>query len=125
MKPLIYSFETKFNFGKWKGKSLLEVLNYGQSRYIGYLIANNILWFVFDPETMNILERKGVFDDLEMSFDVSGGSLPLNGMGLKKEHILSILRRRYNDFINDPIAYEELAKKRIHITNLKDILERE
>jgi len=124
MKPQIYNFETIFNFGKWKGKSLLEVLNYGESRYIGYLIGNNILWFILDPETMNSLEKIGFFDDLAMSFNGDGGRLPLDAMGLKKEHLLSILRRRYNDFTNDPIVYEELAKKRIRPTDIKDILER-
>jgi hypothetical protein len=124
MKPQIYNFETKFNFGKWNGKSLLEVINYGESRYIGYLIGNNILWFILDPETMNALEKIGFFDDLDMSFYGDWGRLPIGAMGLKKEHLLSILRRRYNDFTNDPIAYEELAKKRGRPSDIKDILER-
>jgi hypothetical protein len=109
MRTQIYNFETKFNFGKWKGKTLLEVLNYGQSRYVGYLIANNIKRFILDPETLNILENKGFFDDLEMSYYVSGGSFPLSGIGFTKDDILDLLRKRYDDYIKDPDNYESLA----------------
>jgi hypothetical protein len=111
MKPQIYNFETCFNFGKHKGRSLLKVINGYEERYIGYLIANDSPWFILDPETLNILEKNGFFDDLHRSAPVSGGSIPLSDFGIKKEDVLSQLKKRYADFIRDPNAYEKLARR--------------
>lgn len=111
MKPQIYNFDTKFDFGKHNGKPLRDVLN-RDGRYIGYLIGDNVLQFVLDPATMNELEKAGFFDDLEYPYYGSGGSIPLKDMGYKKEDIINEFKRRYEDFNKDPEAYEELIKSR-------------
>ena len=96
MKPQIYNFETRFDFGKHKGKSLLEVLKARESRYIGYLVFNNVPWFILDPVTLNLLDKDGFFDDLEMSYYGSGGSFPLSSIiGYKKEDIVNQLKKNY------------------------------
>lgn len=111
MKPQIYNFDTRFNFGKHKGRSLTDILRSYESKYIGDLIANDILWFILDIETMNFLEKNGFLDDLNMSANISGGSISLSDIGLKKEDVLNILKKRYDDFMRDPIAYEKLARE--------------
>jgi hypothetical protein len=113
MKPQIYDLETKFNFGKHIGKSLREVIYNRESRYIGYLIANDILWFILDPETMNFLDKKGFFNDLDMSLYTGGGCFTLSEIGYTKEDILALLKKRFDDFTNDPIAYEKLANEKL------------
>jgi hypothetical protein len=112
MKPKIYNFDTPFDFGKHNGRSLRDVLKCRDGRYIGYLIADNVLQFVLDPNTMNELENAGFFDDLEYPYYGGGGSIPLRDMGYKKEDILNELKSRYEEFNKDPIAYEEVIKNR-------------
>jgi len=120
MKPQIYNFETRFDFGKHKGKSLLEVLKARESRYIGYLVFNNVPWFILDPVTLNLLDKDGFFDDLEMSYYGSGGSFPLSSIiGYKKEDIVNQLKKNYEDFIKDPTTYEKIARM-----NYRDSLKR-
>jgi|ERR1035437_4547049 hypothetical protein len=113
MKSQSYNLETRFNFGKHKGKSLREVINNYESKYIGHLIFYDFPWFILDPETMNFLDKEGFFDNLDMSFYGSGGSFPLNGIvGFNKDYILKQLKKRYEEFIHDPATYEKLAKER-------------
>lgn len=113
MKTKVYNFNTPFDFGKHKGRTLLDVLKARDGRYIGYLIGENILQFVLDPATMNELDKIGFFDDLEYPCYVSGGSIPLKDMGCKKEYILNEFKRRYEKFNKDPIGYEEEVKNRL------------
>jgi hypothetical protein len=112
MEPKVYNFETPFDFGKHKGRTLRDVLKGRDGRYIGYLIGENILQFILDPTTMNELDKAGFFDDLEFPCYVSGGSIPLKDMGYEKEDIINEFKRRYDEFVKDPLAYEEVIKKR-------------
>jgi len=89
----------------------MEVIQCYESRYIGYLIFNDVPWFILDPDTVKFLEKEGFFDDLDMSYYGSGGSLSLNGIGFKKEDILNHLRKRYDDYTSDPVAYERIARQ--------------
>ena len=84
----------------------MEVLRKGESRYIGFLVAYNITWFVLDLDTMDFLEKKGFFDDLHTSLYTDNGSFPLSKFGIKKDDILRRLKKRYNDFIRQPLVID-------------------
>jgi hypothetical protein len=107
MKTQIYNFETRFNFGKHIGKSLLELIQKGYSPYIAYLIYHDVLCFILDPETMYTLDKKKFFDNLEMAVIESGGTLPMKDLGFSKEIIIEQLMKNYNDFVRDPNEYEK------------------
>lgn len=42
MKAQIYNFETLFDFGKHRGKSLKYILESRVEKYIGYLLAEDM-----------------------------------------------------------------------------------
>jgi len=112
MKPKIYSFDTLFDFGKHKGRTLRDVLNLKDEKYIGYLIGENILQVVLDPTTLEELDDAGFLDDLEFPCYLRGGSIPLKDMGYEKEDIINEFKRRYEIFVKDPVAYEKDIKNR-------------
>lgn len=106
MKTQVYNLHTKFNFGKHKGKSLLEVIESGESRYIGYLVIHNVLWFVLHPDTIMILDKRIFFDNLIISdYGLGGAAI----VAIEKEDILSGLKKNFDDYNKNPIAYEEIA----------------
>lgn len=112
MKPKIYNFDTPFDFGKHKGRTLIDVLNLRDEKYIGYLIRENILQVVLDPATLEELDHAGYFDNLEFPCYVKGGSIPIKTMGYEKEDIINEFKRRYDEFVKNPKAYEKDFKKR-------------
>lgn len=111
MKPQIYNFDTKFDFGKYKGRTLQNIIEARDSKYIGYLLVDNVRQFIFDPETMDQLEKVRFFDDLEYPYYGSGGCIPLKDMGYSKEDILNEFKKRYEEFTKDPAAYEEAIRR--------------
>jgi hypothetical protein len=53
MEAMIYNFDTRFNFGKFKGKTLYDVLyvEHG-AHYVGYLIVLNVMRFILDQKVL-------------------------------------------------------------------------
>lgn len=123
MKTQIYTLDTCFNFGKHERKSLRRLLELGESRYIGYLIANNHPYFILHPETLSYLDKAGLFEDLHMSERINGGSIPLSSIGITKENILDYFKERYEAYISDPVTYKE--NNRTYMINVrKDLNEK-
>lgn len=115
MKVQVYDFNTCFNFGKHKGKTLLEVLHAGETRYIGWCIFYPVKCFVLDPNTIRALDSEHFFDDLDCSFPTEGGALPITGLKVgntifNKAWIMNELSTRYKEFKSDPEAYSKKAE---------------
>lgn len=119
MKSQVYKLDTTFNFGKHKGKTLRSIILNNESKYIGFLIFEDVSWFIMDLDTINFLEGKGFFDDIHMSYYGNGGTMPLSSFGLDKESIVNYLKSKYDEYIRDPEEYERkaLAKKREYFLN--------
>jgi hypothetical protein len=111
MIPQIYTLDTKFNFGKFKGITLKEVIEGYESRYIGYLILNDVLWFILNPKTLEFLEKEGFFDNLDVSFYCSGGAIGANEAGLTKRDIMNLMKKRFEDYNVDPDGYTKRAEE--------------
>jgi hypothetical protein len=104
MEAQIYDLTTPFNFGKYRGTKLIDLLKMGQSRYLGYLICTQNPLFILSPNARHQLERAGYFDNLDMSAPVDGGSVNVN-MG--KNEILEFLIRRYENYTENPSLYNQ------------------
>ena len=106
MRARVYNYETVFDFGKHKGKSLKEVLA-KDSRYIGFLYLDNVRRFILDFDVIRQLEGNGFFDNLEFPYYGSGGSIPFRHTNITKEEIIIEFKCRHEDFIKDPESYNE------------------
>jgi len=108
MKAQVYDLTTPFNFGKHKGRSLLQIINSYQSRYLGYLICTGNPLFILSPKARIELEEKGYFDDLYMSAYTGGGSIPVN---MTRQEIIDTLTKKYEEFISNPEEYNQKILK--------------
>ncbi|PZX09659.1 hypothetical protein LX69_03532 [Breznakibacter xylanolyticus] len=114
MHTQVYHLNTSLNFGKHAGKTIVDLLESGESRYIGYLIFNNIKRFILHPDTIKKLNLQGFFDDMPISCYCNGGMLSTNQFeGFSKSDILESLNNKYQEYIFNPQKYEESVNHEI------------
>lgn len=112
MLTQVYKLNTIFNFGKHKGKTLKNILDSGEGRYVGYLIVSGVKRFVLHPDTVKELEHCGFFDDMPISYYGSCGFISTKGIvGCPKSEILEMLQSQYDEFIKNPGGYEATVEK--------------
>lgn len=98
-------------FGKFGGKSLYEVISMGESNYIAWLIAAKNPRFILHPETVEILNYHDFFNDLHITVNVKGDTIPLTDLNLSKIDIHTYLKATYDEYVKDPIGYEKKIKR--------------
>lgn len=114
MKTQVYDLNTKLNFGKHKGKTIWELFNARQARYIGYLIFSDIKRFILHPNTIEKLDKHGFFDDMPISFYGNCGWISSKDIvGLSKTDIIESLKKNYQEYIDNPIKYEAYINEEI------------
>ncbi|WP_439185871.1 hypothetical protein [Carboxylicivirga taeanensis] len=114
MMTQVYDLKTVFNFGKYRGKTLEQVLKSGEARYVGYLIFMEMKRFVLHPDTVSELDKHGFFDDMPISYYGPTGSLSTKSLvDYDKNKFLKKLKMQYQDYTNDPNEYERIVKQEV------------
>ena len=114
MKTQVYDLNTKLNFGKHAGKTIMDLFNAREARYIGYLIFSDIKRFILHPNTIEKLNQKGFFDDMPVSYYGSCGWFSSKDIvGISKADIIENLLKNYQEYIDNPKEYEAHVNEEI------------
>lgn len=99
-QPQIYDLKTIFNFGYDRGKSLQELIDTKRLGFVRLMIIGREPFFIPNPETINALEKLGLFGRTNDLF---------------KRSTLKKFKKNYDDFVRDPVAYrnQERVKNQI------------
>jgi hypothetical protein len=111
MMTKVYELETKFNFGKNKGKTVEEVFSSGGKSYIGYLIISSNKRFVIHPNFFDYLSKLNFFEDMPFQCDGLGNELSTDNLGnFDTKKMLQNIKEQYQEYINNPLEYN----KKVH-----------